>query len=175
MQTCEAYVSPSRRKFLQTIGLGGGAMLLSTLAPGVALAGQADALLLTCMDYRLTDDIDRYMSGRGMTDKYDHVVLAGASLGVLTDKKPAWGEVFWDHLEVAKALHHIHEVIVLDHLDCGAYRVFLGDDAVKTRQAEHLAHDGYLRRLKAEIGRRHPDLQVEIGIMSLDGKVETLA
>ena len=174
MLTGEAYVSPSRRKFLQTIGLGGGAMLLSTLAPGMALAGQTDALLLTCMDYRLTDDIEKYMAGRGMTDLYDHVVLAGASLGVLTDKKPAWGQVFWDHLEIAKALHHIHEVIVLDHLDCGAYRTFLGEAAVKDPKTEHATHDGYLRRLKGEIRKRHPDLQVEIGIMALDGKVETL-
>lgn len=33
------------------------------------------------MDYRLTDDTVAYMEGHGLHDKYDHVVLAGASLG----------------------------------------------------------------------------------------------
>jgi hypothetical protein len=71
---------------------GGGASLLAaaSVLPMAHAAGATDALLLSCMDFRLMDDIERYMSGRKLRDRYDHVVLAGASLGALTDKYPAW-------------------------------------------------------------------------------------
>jgi len=32
------------------------------------------------------DNVERYMRGRGLRDRYDHIVLACASLGALTDK-----------------------------------------------------------------------------------------
>lgn len=53
------------------------------------------------MDYRLIDETERYMSARGLRDKYDHIILAGASLGALTDQYPAWNQTFWEHLEIA--------------------------------------------------------------------------
>jgi carbonic anhydrase len=32
---------------------------------------------------------------------------------------------------LAVDLHHIHQVIVMDHRDCGAYKVILGEDFAK--------------------------------------------
>ena len=154
--------------------LGAGAGLVSAL-PLAALAGETEALLLTCMDYRLENELLAYMDGRGMRDRYDHVVLAGASLGALTPKRPDWGRTFWQHLDVAIQLHHIKKVIVLDHRDCGAYRTFLGAEAVKTAAAETAVHEHYLRALHAQIGKRHAHLGVELGLMDLDGKVQTIA
>ncbi len=82
------------------------------------------------------DDIERYMSGRGLRDKYDHVVLAGASLGAITDKYPAWNKTFWEHPDIAIKLHNIHTVIVMDHRDCGAYKVILGPEHPKDPKKE---------------------------------------
>ncbi len=77
-------------------------MLICTLFfPTQAFSGETDALLLSCMDYRLVDDTHRYMSNRGLCDKYDHVILAGSSLGAVTDKYPAWNRTFWEHLDVS--------------------------------------------------------------------------
>jgi len=95
---------------------------------GAASAHTTEALLLSCMDYRLIDDIVRYMDGRGLTNQYDHVILAGASLGVLNDQFKNWGKTFWDHLKVSIDLHHIKRVILMDHRDCGAYKVILKAD-----------------------------------------------
>jgi hypothetical protein len=75
----------SRRKLLKLAALGGGVCLLAAL-PEARSAGATDVFLLTCMDFRLIDDIERYMAGRGLRDKYDHVILAGASVGAVTDK-----------------------------------------------------------------------------------------
>ncbi|KAA0679288.1 carbonic anhydrase [Roseomonas genomospecies 6] len=166
----------SRRTFLKIASLGAGAALMAPLIPVPARAGSnVEALLLSCMDYRLVDDTARYMDGRGLTDNYDHVVLAGASLGALTDRKKAWGEAFWDHVAVARQLHRIKRVMVLDHRDCGAYRVFLGPDVASDPGKETAVHAAQLRALGTEIKARHPDLEVELLLMALDGSVEVIA
>jgi hypothetical protein len=84
--------------------------------------GQADALLLSCIDYRLPGKIARYMEGRGLAANYDHMILAGASLGVTNTLFPHWGQSFRDHLDLAIKLHSIRRVIILDHRECGSYR-----------------------------------------------------
>ncbi|WP_431855179.1 carbonic anhydrase [Azospirillum sp.] len=171
--TCHRPATGDRRTFLKLAALGGGAMLLSaTPIRHAAAAGDVEALLLSCMDYRLVDDTARYMDGRGMTNKYDHVILAGASLGAITEKEPTWGQTFWRHVEVAKTLHHIKKVIVMDHRDCGAYKVFLGQDLKDDRAKETAVHGEVLGKLGMMIREKHPDLGVELLIMALDGTVE---
>ena len=165
-----------RRMFLRLGVLGGGASLFALALPsGVAwAAGTTDALLLSCMDFRLIDETERYMSRRGLRDKYDHVILAGASLGALTDKYPAWNKTFWEHLDVAIQLHQIHKVIVMDHRDCGAYKVVLGEDFSKDRANETAIHTEKLTELRKQVNAKYPTLEVELLIMNLDGKVETI-
>jgi carbonic anhydrase len=166
-----------RRSFLQLAALGGGASLLAVtpLIPEARAAGATDALLLSCMDFRLMDDIERYMSGRKLRDKYDHVVLAGASLGAITDKYPAWNKTFWEHLDIAIKLHNIHTVIVMDHRDCGAYKVILGPEHAKDPKTEKETHATQLKKLKAQIVQKYPKLKVEMLLMALDGKVEVIS
>jgi carbonic anhydrase len=162
-----------RRRFIELAALGGGATMLG-LAPRIAAAaGHADALLLSCIDYRLTDKVASYMDGRGLKENYDHVILAGASLGAVNTKFPDWGRTFNEHLEVAIKLHDIHRVIVVDHRDCGAYRVILGKDL--TGDAEKALHATELHTLARRIHAKHPHLAVETFLMSLDGSVETIA
>ena len=167
----------SRRRFLELASMGAAAGLL-TGAGGISVVraeSSTEILLLSCMDYRLMDDIERYMAGRGLRDKYDHIVLAGASLGAITDKYPAWNQTFWEHLDVAIALHHVQTVIVMDHRDCGAYKVVLGTAVVADPATERKTHATQLQQLKRQINAKQPKLSVELLLMSLDGKVEAIA
>jgi hypothetical protein len=165
----------SRRGFLTLATLSAGVALMAPALPKTAEAGGGtDILLLSCMDYRLMDEVSAYMQKRGLKDKYDHVILAGASLGALTKAKPAWGETFWEHVDVAKKLHHIKKVMVMDHRDCGAYKVFLGADLAGDPTQETAVHAEQLRALEAQIKVKHPELQVELLLMGLDGKVATI-
>lgn len=145
-----------------------------TAPSGAAEAKGIEALLLSCMDYRLVDDTERYMSARGLREQYDHVVLAGAALGAVTEQKPAWNETFREHLDVAVQLHSIRRVIVMDHRDCGAFRVFLGEDVARDRRLETEAHANALRALASRIREQAPGLGVELLLMDLDGSVETI-
>lgn len=167
---------PTRRHFLQTFALGGGAAVLAGLLPGARshAAGQTEAVLLSCMDYRLVEATGRYMASRGLKEKYDHLILAGAALGALTDKFPSWNQTFWDHLSVAIDLHKIHRVIVLDHRDCGAYKIILGEDFAKEPAKETAIHTTQLQRLGKLVKDKHPGLEVELLLMALDGTVEEI-
>jgi hypothetical protein len=166
-----------RRQFLKTLAAAGGAAGLMLLfpVPNLRAAGQTEALLLSCMDFRLVDDTARYMKNRGLTGKYDHIILAGAALGALTEKFPAWNQTFWDHISVAIDLHKIQKVMVLDHRDCGAYKVILGQDFAKDPAKETAIHAEQLKQLRKMIQAKYPTLAVELLLMALNGKVEVIS
>ena len=135
--------------------------------------GKADALLLTCIDYRLPGKIARYMEGRGLVANYDHMILAGASLGATNSLYPHWGQSFWDHLDLAVRLHDINRVIILDHRECGSYRVIFGTNL--SGDEEKAQHTRELHRLAGAIRAAHPEITVETLLMELDGTAETIA
>lgn len=135
--------------------------------------GQAEALLLSCIDYRLPGKIARYMEGRGLAANYDHVILAGASLGATNTLYPQWGQTFRDHLDLAIKLHGIRRVIILDHRECGSYRVIFGTNLAGDE--EKAQHARELHGLARHIRAIYPSLEVETLLMSLDGSVETVA
>lgn len=143
-------------------------------------ADEADALLLSCMDYRLIDDTAKYMQNeRHLLNNYDYVILAGASLGVNNRTHRNWGRTFWQHLDTAIALHNINQVIVMDHRNCGAYKVLLGrdfppDPTEEQRREETRVHKRQLDRLATAIHQRHAYLDVTILLMNLDGSVEEI-
>ena len=98
-----------RRRFLELAGTAGAAAVLATgLDVGLtrvpslfAAGGDVEALVLTCMDFRLVNEVGFLLNEHGLVNKYDQVILAGATLGVATDTYPAWAETFWNHLDLA--------------------------------------------------------------------------
>jgi carbonic anhydrase len=166
-----------RRQFLKTLAVAGSTAGVMLLFPEANLraAAQTEVLLLSCMDFRLVDDTARYMKTRGLTGKYDHIILAGAALGALTEKFPAWNQTFWDHVSVAIDLHRIQKVMVLDHRDCGAYKVILGQDFAKDPAKETTIHAAQLKQLRKLIQAKYPNLAVELLLMALNGKVDVIS
>jgi len=114
-------------------------------------AHEADILLLTCMDFRFFLTIAEIMEGK----KYDHVILAGAALGVVQEKWPHWGKTYFDHLGLAVKLHKIHSVWVMEHRDCGAYgpKGFGLLPANPDRKEERKEHMKQVREFAAKIPR----------------------
>jgi len=132
----------------------------------------AEALLLCCKDYRMVGPIARYMKARGLEGNYNQIGLAGASLGIVRPDRTHWARMFWEHVEFSLQLHRIRRVIVIDHRDCGAYRLMLGVDLKDDPPRETEVHGEHLRQLGRQIRARHPHLRVELLLMALDGSVE---
>jgi carbonic anhydrase len=104
--------------------------------------------------------------------EYDLVALAGAALAAVSPKFPSSNAAFWDHVNIAKELHHISRVIVLDHRDCGAYKVAFGKDFASDHDAETAQHKAVMLQVKVKLAATHPDLGGEFYLMALDGKAE---
>lgn len=146
---------------------------------------RGNALLLSCMDLRLLDDIEEFMDHDNLANRYDHLVFAGASLGALgapgaATEYPHWRQCFFDHLGAAVELHAVKDVYVMEHRHCGAYHgVFkvcpeFGDTA-KEQADEEAVHLKYATLLEAEIGKwaaaKGVELRVRKFLMDLRGSV----
>lgn len=132
------------------------------------------AMLITCIDYRYPHRIVDVMDSLGLTGLYDHFVLAGASLGAHV---PGWQAVLIQHIRAALALqHHIKKIVILDHRDCGAYRVpdqigvpsdilaqgLERDILPSVEQACHLSvAQKLVPILKSQLAKDIPDLKVD--------------
>lgn len=158
----------SRRGFAGLM-LGAG---LTALPLRASAAAHVTALGLTCIDYRLVDDGMRFFDAQKLTNDYDQVALAGASLASVSAKFLSSNKAFWDHVGIAKTLHNIQKVVVLDHRDCGAYKVAFGRDYAGEKDAETLQHKGVMLKMRALLKKRHPDLASEFYLMALDGTAE---
>jgi carbonic anhydrase len=133
-----------------------------------------EALVLNCMDYRLIAPVAAYLDGRGLQGRYDQIVLAGGAIGVMSDEASAWAETFWQHVKLARDLHGIRKIIVIDHRDCGACKAFVGPACAEDRDRETVIHMIWMEALADEIKTREPDLEVELLLMDLDGSVERI-
>lgn len=163
-----------RREFVKLATLGAGVALFGSFSAKTAWAsGAAEAVVLTCMDYRLVDKTVKYLDSLDhMQGEYDHIVLAGASLSVVTDKYPAWAQTFWDHVKIAIDLHHVKEVIVVDHRDCGAYKLVYSKDLAATPKDETEIHTSNLKKIFKVLKEKYPAVEVRLALMALDGSVD---
>ena len=133
-----------------------------------------EALVLNCMDHRLIGPVSDYLEARGLRGRYDQIVLAGGAIGVMSDQTTAWAETFWQHVKLARDLHGIRKIIVIDHRDCGACKAFVGQTCADDRERETVIHMIWMEALADEIRTREPDLDVELLLMDLDGSVEEI-
>ncbi len=162
-----------RRRFLH---LTAGAGLLAAF-PSLAFAaeGNYDAMLLTCIDPRFQEPVFNYMKSRNMIGKYSQFTFAGAAIGVVAPAFKTWAPAFWDNLAASIQLHHIPKVIVINHRDCGAAKIAYGADKVANPQIETETHKAALMEFKKQLGERQPKLTAELGLMALDGKLQTFS
>jgi hypothetical protein len=133
-------------------------------------AHHASTYLVSCMDFRLLDDIVRAMDKMGYNNNYDQFIVAGASLGFCQSKYPHWRQTVYDHLEIGLNLHKFRQFIFIDHLDCGAYKKFFPE--IKTVDDEKRCHKEQLQIAHDLLKEKFPDFNFEAYIMNLHGDLE---
>jgi carbonic anhydrase len=163
----------NRRRFLTLSAATG----LAAALPGFAFAaeGNYEAMLLTCIDPRFPEPTIKHMQSRNLVGKYSQFTFAGASIGVVAPAFKDWSKTFWDNLAASIQLHHIPKVIAMNHRDCGAAKIAYGPEKVANKQIETDTHKAALMEFKKQVAERQPKLQVELGLMALDGSVDTFS
>ena len=137
--------------------------------PNQLTAHTAKALVLSCMDFRLIDDEVYFFNKIGYGNNYDKVILAGASLGYNQKTYPEWSKMLDKHIQLSIELHKIDEIIVLEHMGCGEYKLTYPES--KTIRDELAKHKENVQTFKEHINKKFPTLTVRAIIMTLDGNV----
>jgi len=163
-----------RRRFLYAAGAA------SFLIAGPSMAQAApkskyQAMVLSCIDPRFQRPVFRAMTDRGLKSQYSKFTVAGASIGVVAPAFKKWHKTFWDNLGASVELHSITQVIAINHRDCGAAKIAYGKEKLTTPADETEIHRAAMAEFRRQMSEKQPKLAVETYLMSLDGKMETLA
>src|SRR5690606_12576734 len=98
-----------------------------------------NVFVLSCIDLRLLDNLLDFLHHDNLANRYDHFVLAGASLCTTNhnhslfkkeilesfDNFEHWKQNLNEHIQLAIDLHDIRDVYIVEHQDCGAYHHFI--------------------------------------------------
>jgi len=134
-------------------------------------SGGASVLVLGCIDPRYANSLAWYLTHtQDLKGDYDLFTLAGASVGVLQNEFPHWGQTFHDHVGLAIALHDIQEIWVFDHMDCGAYKKLVLGGLEKPDTDEKI-HIEKLKELQTLLKSKYPQLGFKGYIISVQGTV----
>ncbi|MBP6994167.1 hypothetical protein KBB12_02910 [Candidatus Woesebacteria bacterium] len=115
-----------------------------------------DALVVCCIDFRFQKFIQKWLSTHMKKKTYDLVGFAGSTKSLPTIMK---------QVKISKSLHHITQVVLIHHEECGAY----GAESTPKRHAEDL------NKAKKRVLRLYPDLQVDLYYLHLDGEFERVS
>jgi len=109
--------------------------------------------VLSCIDYRVTPELVSLLYSE--YKDFDIFVLAGASLGACGQLSCEWCGTFANHLNVMSSFHQVRELLIVEHLECGAYannvpQVYQG------RAAQIAAHTQYALNTVALVQKAFP-------------------
>ena len=138
-----------------------------------------DAMVLSCIDPRIIDKLNYYMTGSPyqLRCKFSQFVIAGAVVGVMEQQGEGqafedWNIAFWGNLATSIHHHHITKLIAIDHRQCAAAEAVWGKPCIDDPTCETARHRDVMTRFRQEVQRRHPEVtQVELVLMALDGPV----
>lgn len=125
-------------------------------------------LALSCIDYRLFDATIELLKKDCRVDAFDHTILAGASLGYNQIKYKCWPKTLRNHIDLAIELHKIKKIVVIDHEDCGAYKLFYPDLEEKPHREKHY-HKKNVKKFIKTMKSIYPDLHYSGYLLALDG------
>lgn len=97
---------------------------------------ECKTLIIHCIDFRFGDAIKNYLKEKNMLGDCDIVSVAGAAKNIADPKLETDKEFLMRQIDISKSLHHIKEVILMNHEDCGAYggrKAFTSYDEEKSR------------------------------------------
>ncbi len=116
---------------------------------------QAEGIILTCIDFRLQEAINKWIGENFALKTFDRVAFAGGVKNL---------DIILSQIDIAVRLHQINKVILVNHEDCGAY----GEAGTPEKHSEDL------RTAKEKIKEIYPELKVETYYLHLDGTFEVI-
>lgn len=117
-----------------------------------------EAAVVECIDYRLRNHIDKWLNDefKEKGKEFDLISHAGSTKDL---------DAVSNQIDISAKLHHIHQLVLIHHEDCGAY----GNESTPEKHAEDLL------KAKSVILQKHPEFQVNLYYLKLDGTFTEVA
>lgn len=122
-------------------------------------------LIFHCIDFRFAADIKAYLEKENLLGDVDIVAIAGCVKNLVAPAKETDTEFVLRQLDISKRLHNVGRVVLMNHMDCGAYG---GAKAFENVEAERARHAADLEAAKAMIHAKYPDLEVNNVLAHID-------
>lgn len=116
----------------------------------------AEGIIITCIDFRLQEAINKWISKNFAPKTFDRVALGGGVQDLAT---------ILSQIDIAVKLHHIKKAVLVNHEDCGAY----GEAGTLQK------HRDDLKAATAKVKTVYPNLEVQTYYLHLDGTFEPIA
>lgn len=120
-----------------------------------------DDLVVSCIDYRFRAKISNWID-TNLKGEADIVAIAGVSKAIIEDSSQ---KIAMNQLRIAKELHGVTNIHLIDHIDCGAYG---GSKEFKNKDDEIAMHEERLKEAAEIIEDHFPDLTVHAYIGDFD-------
>ncbi|MBI2009868.1 MAG: hypothetical protein HYS86_01685 [Candidatus Chisholmbacteria bacterium] len=117
------------------------------------MAHTCKTVVVTCIDFRFQPEIHRWVEEKYGEGGFDRVAYAGGVKSL---------ETILEQIKLARKLHHIDTVVLVNHEDCGAY----GEAGTREKHGEDL------KAAKERVEREIPGVTVELYFLTLDKKFE---
>ncbi|OHB90974.1 MAG: hypothetical protein A2Z57_07655 [Planctomycetes bacterium RIFCSPHIGHO2_12_39_6] len=121
-----------------------------------------DTLVITCIDYRYAFANQEFINETlGLKDNYDHISIPGSIYNLVNPETQA---LLFSKFDLSVKLHLINRVVIISHIDCGAYggSVSFGSEIAEN---ENLCAD--LRTARTLLIEKYPTLEVNLFLESL--------
>lgn len=123
----------------------------------MSISHTCDALLLTCMDFRLHPQLAE-MLRRDYNISFDQFTAAGAIKNSVSPEKKEDADFVLRQIEKSIKLHQIKKIILVNHTDCGAYG---GSKAFESPTIELARHKEDLNKASKIVRENFPQLEID--------------
>lgn len=132
---------------------------------------KAKACIISCMDFRFHDQIQKFLKDQGYLGHSDEIAIAGGSRDFIFPVEESDGKYIWKQLGLSIKLHDPDEIVFIDHQDCGGYAQ---DGTIPNGldlQSDRKQHQKFFEKLKLKINQAFPGKKVSFYHAALDGEI----
>lgn len=126
----------------------------------------ADAVVLSCFDARISTVVRKFLRKRGI-ERPDMVIVAGGAKTLATPRNDFEQDFILEQVRMSIRLHKTPRVLLTCHSDCATYGGLAFYNGDRAAEAAHHAEE--LRRAAKLVLATFPEVQVERYLIDFEG------
>jgi hypothetical protein len=125
-----------------------------------------DNMVVRCMDFRFHAELPRLLAEHFGVECFEYDSPGGGCGGSKSFIDPDCRKIVLHALDLAVSLHSVKRLVIVDHMDCGAYG---GSERFGDLEVERQFHVERLQEAREIVREHHPQLETVLFIQDGDG------